>query len=308
MQLLLFLALALGVFMTVLLIGSSVLSGITGVSLVEMGDPSSFNTNPKALTILRSMLLLQFLGLFVIPPLLFAYFSDPEPAHYLGLRAPVKPGYWVVAVAILLIAIPLVEYTGMLNRSANFGKDLQVWAQTMEEDALQTVQFLLRKGTVSHLILNLVFIAGFAAVGEELFFRGVLQRLFIRGTRSPWAGIIVAAFFFSFFHFQFFGFLPRLLLGMVLGAIFWYSGSLWTAIAAHFVYDAFIIMLIYFDPQKLQTPEAPMISASYLGIAAIASAVVAGLLIWWMKKNTTVSYAAHYSDDDSGVTEKEIHF
>ncbi|MEJ7914152.1 MAG: CPBP family intramembrane glutamic endopeptidase, partial [Chitinophagaceae bacterium] len=222
--------------------------------------------------------------------------------------APVKAAYWVVAVALLFTAIPLVEYTGMLNRSVNFGKDLQVWAQGMEDDALKTVQFLLRKGSISHLVLNLVFIAGFAAVGEELFFRGVLQRLFIKGTSSPWAGIILAAFFFSFFHFQFFGFLPRLLLGIVLGAIFWYSGSLWTAIAAHFVYDAFIIMVIYFDQKMLQTPEAPMISASYLGMAAVASTVVTGLLIWWMKKNATVSYAELYSDEDSEETEKEITF
>lgn len=309
MQVLLFLGMAFGIFIVVTLIGSSLLSSITSISLLEMDDSSKFDkSNPEMYTVLRGMLLLQFLGLFLIPSLLFSYFSDPKPAQYLGLKSPTKMGYWVVAIALLFIAIPVVEYTGVLNKQINFGKGIQAWAKGMEDEATKTIQFMLGTNSVSDLILNLIFIAGFAAVGEELFFRGILQRLFIKGTKSPWLGIIIAAFLFSFFHFQFFGFIPRFLLGIVLGAIYWYSGSLWVAIAAHFVYDAFIIVLVYFNPAMVQNPEAPMVNQAYLGIAALVSAVITGLLLWWMKKNSNTRYEDVYADDDTKPTEKDFTF
>ncbi len=297
-QLFLFLGLAFGIFIVVSVIGSTILSAVMGISLLQMADAGKFaGENPKMLTLLRGMLLLQFLGLFVIPSLLFAYFSHPRPQLYLGLQKPFKKGYWPVAVVLLVLALPVVEYTGIINRNLNFGADLHTWAQGMEEEAAKTVQFMLGTHSVSDLLLNLVFIAGFAAIGEELFFRGILQRLFIKGTKNSWIGIILAAFLFSFFHFQFFGFIPRFLLGIVLGAIYWYSGSLFTAIAAHFIYDAFIIVLAYFNPQMIENPDAPLLNPAHIGLAALASSAVVGLAIWWMKKNSSASYKKLLAED-----------
>ena len=309
MQLLLFLGMAFGIFFVVFLLGSMILSQITGIGLFEMGEISKWDgSNPNQMTAIRGMLLLQFLGMFLIPSLLFSYFSDPAPLHYLGLKTPFKPGYWAVGIVLLLVAIPIVEYTGVLNRNINFGAGIQGWAQSMEDEAAKTIQLMLGKSTTTDLFLNIIFIAAFAGIGEELFFRGILQRLFIRGTKSPWAGIIIAAFIFSFFHFQFFGFIPRFLLGILLGAIYWYSGSLWPAIIAHFLYDAFIIILAYFNPQLIQNPEASMVDGSYLGIAALVSLALVLLLVWWMKKNSAITYNAIYKDDTPQPSDKDFTF
>ena len=309
MQLLLFLGMAMGIFVVVSLLGSSLITAIVGMNLMEMGPISGWDkTDPRVLTSLRGMLLLQFLGLFTIPSLLFSYFSDPRPLHYLGLRKPWKAGYWFVGIALLFIAIPLVEGTGLINKKINFGPELQTWAQTMEDEATKTIQFMLAPNSWTDLVLNLIFIAVFAAVGEELFFRGILQRLFIKGTGSPWGGIIIAAFFFSFFHFQFFGFIPRFLLGIVLGAIYWYSGSLWTAIAAHFAYDALIIVLYHFNPEMLQNPDAPIVAPTIMGTAVLISAAGVGLLLWWMKKASRTSFEEEYRDDEEQPSEKDLSF
>lgn len=308
-QLLLFLGMAMGIFVATTLIGSSIVGAVSGLNPMEMGPIARWDkSDPRALAALRGMLLLQFLGLFSIPSLLFSYFSDPRPLHYLGLRQPSKAGYWIVGIALLFIAIPLVEATGVLNKKINFGTDLQTWAENMEAEATQTIQFMLAPNSWSGLVLNLIFIAGFAAVGEELFFRGVLQRLFIRGAKSPWVGITIAAFFFSFFHFQFFGFIPRFFLGMVLGAIYWYSGSLWTAIAAHFAYDALIIVLYHFNPQMVQNPDAPILPPVYMGTAALISAAGVGLLMWWMKRHSRTSYAEEYREDEEEPSQKDFTF
>jgi hypothetical protein len=310
MQLLLFLGMAFGIFFVISLLGSLILTQITGIGLFEMADMSKLDSgDPKMMTVIRGMLLLQFLGLFVIPSLLFSYFSDPKPMDYIGLKQPGKMSYWIIAVALLIIAIPVVEYTGLFNKNLNFGKGVQTWAQSMEDEAAKTIQFMLGTTSVVDLVLNIIFIAAFAGIGEELFFRGILQRLFIKGTKSPWAGIIIAAFFFSFFHFQFFGFIPRFLLGILLGAIYWYSGSLWTAIIAHFFYDAFIIVLAYFNPQMIKNPDASMLDKSMLGMMALVSAALVGVMVWWMKRNSTTTFASVYNDeDDLNSSEKDLSF
>jgi hypothetical protein len=71
--------------------------------------------------------------------------------------------------------------------------------KTSEESAAKQIGFMLKRNTVQDLFLNLVLVAVFAGVGEELLFRGVLQRLFIKLFKNPWAGILVTAFIFSRF-------------------------------------------------------------------------------------------------------------
>ena len=296
-QLVIFIGIAVGIFTALSAIGTLILSSMTGISVFEVSDMAKWKDNPRMLTFVRGMLLMQFLGLFVIPSLLFAYFSDPKPLPYIGIRKPVKPIYWILGIASLLVAIPLVEYTGLINREINFG-GAQSWMQRMEEEAMEQIKFMLGKQTVGELMTNLVFIAVFAGVGEELFFRGVLQRLLIKAFKSPWAGILVTAFLFSALHVQFFGFIPRFLLGILLGAVYWYSGSLLTAIVAHFIYDAFFIILAYFQPQIIDNTEAVMFNGSSQIILAIVSTVLVLLIVWLMKKNSTITYADVYRNDE----------
>ena len=194
-QLLLFIGMAVGIFTIFSAIGMSILSSMTGISMFDVSDLSKWKANPKMLTYVRGMLLVQFLGLFLIPSLLFAYFSDPRPLQYIGIKKPIHPIYWILGIASLLVAIPLVEYTGLINRQVNFGS-AQNWMQRMEDEAMQQIKFMLGKHTVTELVTNLVFIALFAGIGEELFFRGVLQRLFIKVFKNPWAGILLTAFLF----------------------------------------------------------------------------------------------------------------
>ncbi|MBD0331244.1 MAG: CPBP family intramembrane metalloprotease [Chitinophagaceae bacterium] len=297
-QLLLFIGMALGIFVVLSIAGVWILSKITHINLLDVSDPDKWDSsNPNMITFVRGMLIVQFLGLFLVPSLLFAYFSDPKALEYVGFRRPVRHIYWFIAVVTLMVAIPLVEYTGVLNRHLLFPEGLQKWMQSMEDEAAKQIQFMLSRHSVTELILNITLIAGLAAVGEELFFRGVLQRLFIRAFKNPWAGIIVAAFLFSGFHLQFFGFIPRLLLGILLGAIYWYSGSLWTAIVAHFVYDGFFIVLAYFQPKLVQDTEATVFNESSLALLALMSTVLLVVLILMMRKHSTVTYDSVYTDD-----------
>jgi membrane protease YdiL (CAAX protease family) len=100
------------------------------------------------------------------------------------------------------------------------------------------------------LLVSIVLVGLLAAIGEELFFRGILQRIMIQIFRSPWLGIFVTAAIFSAIHGQFLGFIPRMILGIILGLLYWYSGSLLPAIAGHFVFNSLQILLVYYKGHR----------------------------------------------------------
>ena len=293
-QLLLFIGLAFGIFMVLGLLGTIIYTSVTDTRLNDLMDLDL--TKPDTVHHLRFMQTLQFFGLFVIPVWLFAYFSDPSPAEYLGLRKPTAKRYWIYGVLAMMIAIPLVTYTGVLNQQITFDESTQQWIKSQEEAANKMIEYMLNRRTPWELFLNIIFIAVLAGVGEELFFRGVLQRLFIRAFRSPWAGIILTAIIFSAIHMQFLGFIPRVIMGIILGAIYWYSGSLWAAILAHFFYDAFLIVLTYFNPHLI-TEDPGEYPQSELAILAVVSAVLTGVIVWLMKKQSKTRYQVVYEND-----------
>lgn len=300
MQLLLFLGMAFGMFLIASLIGVTILSKTTGIALTDLQNSATWKMNdPRIVTFMRSMILLQFLFLFTIPVLLFSYFADPKPAQFLGLKAPSHGVYWIWGLLLIVVSYPFVEYLGFINQKIPVGGDTQKWMKGMEEEAARQIRFMLNNRTPLELLKNLVFIALFAGIGEELFFRGILQRLFIRMTHNPWLGIILTAVIFSGIHFQFYGFLPRVFLGILLGAIYWYSGSLWIAILAHFLYDAAVIVIVYFNPQLLANTEATLIKGQevQLLIGAMISLALAFAILQRMQRKSVASYEAVYSDD-----------
>jgi membrane protease YdiL (CAAX protease family) len=301
-QLFTFIGLAFGCFLALGMIGMMILAKITGMDMQQMGDANSWDlANPVYVTVVRGMQLIQFLSLFTIPVFLFAYFSDPQPVKYLGLKKS-TPFYFLVGGVILFIALPFVDGLGILNHQLiPENTSLGNWMKSSEEKAMKPMLLLVKQNSLQALMLNLLFIAIFAGVGEELFFRGVLQRILIRLFKSPMAGIVVASVLFSAIHFQFYGFLPRFALGMLLGLIYWYSGSLWPAIIAHVVYDAIAVVLFYFNPSLAESQDATFQFANRT-VLAIISAVLVGWLVYLMKKKSTNSYEKVYAGDAVDVS------
>ena len=297
-QLLVFIGLSIAIFMVLSLIGMTVLAQFTGLGLMEMADPAKWDlSNPKTMVMVRGMLVVQFLALFLIPVFLFAYFSDPKPLQYLGLSQKVDPFYLMAGTLLLIISLPLASWLGVLNQSIPFPPGMQQWMDDMGKESNRQIEYMLGQKGIDQLFKNLFFIAVFAGVGEELFFRGVIQRLLIRWFKNHWAGILVTAAFFSAIHFQFDGFFPRMMLGILLGAIYWYSGSLWPAILAHVVYDAFIVVVTYLDPSKISSEDPVKVTGASLWIQGFISLILVVALVRWMKMRSTQSFEKVYAGD-----------
>ena len=295
-QFLVFLSVVAVCFFVIGLIGTFILSAITGISLEQMADLSGMDFSKSAhLNFLRGMQAVQFVSLFLVPVWICTWLFSGDSGQYLGLKAPSSRGYILAGVGVMLVAIPFTGWLGELNRNIPFPSDMASWMHQKEQEAEKTITALLSRRTVTDLLLNLVFIAVFAAVGEELLFRGMVQRLLIKMFRSPWAGILISAALFSAMHMQFYGFLPRFALGILLGAIYWYSGSLWVAMLAHFVYDAVLIIVAYTNPETVK--QENNLSMSNLALAGSISLFLVILLLEWMRRRSVTSYEKVYAGD-----------
>jgi uncharacterized protein len=121
----------------------------------------------------------------------------------------------------------------------------------MEDNANALIKQLLVMNSPWELLLNLLVVGVAPALGEELVFRGVIQQQAQRLFKNPHVAIWITAILFSAIHFQFAGFLPRMVLGGVLGYLFWWSGNLWLPIIGHFFFNSFQVIAYYFVGDKV---------------------------------------------------------
>jgi hypothetical protein len=231
------------------------------------GNPGLFNdlTIPGVIPALKIIQTASALGAFVLPALFFARMSDRKPLSFLNLDVFPKAGWWPLAILTILSAAPLINLLGELNSRMNLPaalSGLQHWMMDKEAEAAKlTAQFLKADG-VGELAVNLIIVALLAAIGEELLFRGVLQNQLFRWMKNKHAAIWVTAIVFSAFHMQFFGFLPRMAIGALLGYFYVWSGSLWVSILTHFTNNAFGVIVTYLIQHKAISVELDTVGNS----------------------------------------------
>lgn len=204
--------------------------------------------NPNTIATLKIIQGLSVLVVFVFPAILFAVFWTKPRIHYLGVTT--KPAITTLMIAGIgmLLAMPMINWLSDANQHLKLPEALsgiETWMQQSEEKAKILTEAFTKGTSVGVLILNLIVIALMAALSEELFFRGVLQKVLIDCTRNKHVGVWIGAILFSAFHMQFFGFLPRMLMGAYLGYLFLWSGSLWPSIVAHFINNGMAVVLIW---------------------------------------------------------------
>ncbi len=189
---------------------------------------------------LRFLQAFQSFMVFIVVPCLAGWMFSHNLRSYYVLRMPT--GRQMMWVAVLMVSlIPIVNFSMQLNKLVVFPESLQLlynWMVQLEKQAEDILLFFFSDTSFLGLGLSLFIIAVIPAIGEELVFRGLLQKIFTQWTKNAHIAIWISAFLFSFIHFQFFGFLPRMLLGAFFGYLFLWSGNLLIPIFAHFVNNA----------------------------------------------------------------------
>lgn len=279
MQLATFVGFFIGFLLLYSLFLSTALPAWSGFTLndIQHGNLS----DPKVIAYLKLTQFLYTLIVYFVPPALFAYFWQPYPMQFLGLRNPTSPMQIILALMVMICALPMVAVLSEWNEGWPVGPA----ARELRQQAEQLTRAMLRMPAITDLLTGLLLVAIIPAIGEELFFRGVFQRLLIQLVRNKWIGVLLTAIIFSAVHADLMGFVPRVVLGFLLGAVYVLSGNLWLSILGHLLNNGMQVVALYlFQHGYIKTdPMQEEHVAWYLG--AVSLIVTAGLL-WALKKRS----------------------
>lgn len=222
------------------------------------------------------------LGLFAAPALVFGRCF----AENLTLRAKPKLTSVLVCVLIMTVSMPFCSFLEELNLSMRLPDSLsglEDWMRRQEDAANLLTEKILSRTSPGYTALNLLVVALFPAFGEELYFRAAVQDSLLEKTAGMkgWICVIVTAAVFSAVHLQFFGFLPRLFLGMLLGFMLLVTRNIWVSVICHFFNNACAVLFFGRFSQE-QMREIPQFWE--LKTVIVLSAVLIGLLFWFLTK------------------------
>lgn len=234
--------------------------------------------------VLRILTVLQDMVMFITPAVACAMLSTRYPARLLAVDRAPGLNATLTAIAALLVSMPAMNQLIALNESMHLPESmagLEQWIRAMEDDAAAKMNIAIGAHNIPSLVINILIIGVMAGVSEELFFRGALQRLL--STRlGVHASVWTAAVIFSAVHMQFYGFVPRMLLGAFFGYALVWSGTLWLPVILHVANNTIYLIAQY----RYGTPDIPEAGFSWTTVLiSLVSVVLTAVLLASMRRS-----------------------
>lgn len=278
-----------------MLVGNIVFIGISAfISYIVWGynffaNPAFLTvlSNPDMLPIVKLFQALQTVGLFLFPGIVWAWFYTKPIKKSFMLGKFIRAEMVLFLFLLVLVAVPMINWLAELNGQIVFPDGLKSLEYSFRSNEARAESFmfaLLKTDSVFVLFVNLFVVAVLPAVAEEVFFRGVLQNEIERSMRhSVWA-VLITAFIFSAFHFQFFTFLPRFILGIILGLVYVWSRNLWMPIVFHFFNNAMtVIAWFWFSPEIINENIDTLGTYNNMWMLALLSTLVVSLFLYYVR-------------------------
>ncbi|MCC8424410.1 CPBP family intramembrane glutamic endopeptidase [Mucilaginibacter sp. UR6-11] len=253
LQFIIFISLTIAVIGGGYLIGAAMVVGLYGVNILM--DIARLNlNNPNAVNGLWVVQIVSTTIPILAASIIFARLVVKNQREYLKTSFNFPGLLLVIVFFVMLISSPLIEYLSNINQQLqlpHFLDGVQRWMRETEDEAQRLTAVLLQMKTIQSMIFKLLVVGLLTAIVEEFMFRGCMQTIFIKWTGNLHAAIWITAVLFSTFHMEFFGFLPRLLLGVLFGYFVAWSGSIWTSVWAHFLNNGTAVVVSYLYQNKM---------------------------------------------------------
>lgn len=221
-------------------------------NLADLSDTTTLIKNGN-IHLLKYIQIIQSVFLFVIPPIVFAFFVTKKPGTWLKTNKGISWQTLILLFFLMMSMFPVSNFLAEINRSLqlpDFMSGIYDWMLQKEQALAVVTEQFLKADSIGEFTLNFVMIAIIPAIGEELLFRGVLQKLFSDWTKNIHWGIFITAFLFSAVHMEFLTFLPRFFLGVIFGYLLVWTQSLWVPILAHFFNNGLAVIISYLSQKQ----------------------------------------------------------
>ncbi len=246
-------------------------------------------TNPRTIAILKYFQVVNQIGVFILPALFYSQLESRSVSGYLRLKRSIKLNYLIISVFIIVAAIPAINWLVQANgqmRLPEWLSRIEQWMRESEDRAKLLTDAFLNVNTVGGLVINLIIIALLAAVGEEFLFRGVILRIFDDWSGNIHLSVVLSAIIFSTIHFQFYGFFPRLFLGIMFGYIFLWTGNIWIPVILHFLFNGITVVAYYLANSGIIENDVDSIGSSTNIFVLLGSLISAVLLLLYLNSLT----------------------
>lgn len=276
---------AVSSFLFVLLIGMLIAVPLFDIEFMKFGEYLD-HTNPDNIAIIKFFQIMQSIGMFIIPAFIagFLFYNKNKGIFGFGLnKAPIFKTLVIASVA-MIAGLPIINILAKINAGLSMPdalKFVEEWMLDKENYAQGLTEAFLRVDGINGLFLNIFMIGVLPAIGEELLFRGIIQRALTEGMKNAHAGILITSILFSALHMQFYGFLPRMVLGIFFGYLLVWSGNIWVPMLTHFINNTFAVLVAYFYFQDGQSLEIDNLGTNQETITwFVFSLLITGALIY----------------------------
>lgn len=205
--------------------------------------PKSLALNQRSVYLITSAA--QSIGAFVIPSLLMAMFVGKHPLNFLSLDNSPTWKSILGMVLVFVISFPLLNQIVYWNEHLFLPESwhgLESKLREWETANAAVGNVILSSQSIGGMLSGVLVVGVLTGFGEEVFFRGALQTTLASSGLNRQSAVWISALIFSFMHFQFFGFVPRLLMGAMFGYYLLWSGSLWNSIIAHALNNSVVVV------------------------------------------------------------------
>ncbi len=231
----------------------STLLGILALVPFYGSEVLSLLSNPDFhdASVIHAMKVIQIVNMaggLLLPAFIYLWLCTPVTGKSAMLTKSVTPLAVFLSVILIVLSQPLIGWANDLNSYLTLPDGLSFledWMKNAENQGEMITEAFLSTTSGAGLMVNIFMIAILPAFAEELLFRGALAGLFKDWTKNTHVAVFLSSLIFAAIHLQFYGFLPRFLLGMALGYLFFWSGSLWLPICAHFT-NNFLSVIVEF--------------------------------------------------------------
>lgn len=272
------------------IIVSAILTGAIGnvVLHVKIENLASEILKPENVQVARLIQIITSFFIFPLPALIVAGLNGGSATHNLGFNEAISRSQILLVVFILIAGTMISGALAEVNQLIPIPKSAATYFRSLEDNYNKEVLAMSNLKSTFDLVMSLLVLALLPAIFEEMLFRGCLQKIIVSITRSAFGGIFITSIIFSAVHFSYYGFLPRLFLGLMLGYIFYYSKSIWLSILAHFLNNAYAVIGMYMLSRsgQLSTDALEETFPWYYGL--IGAAIFILVLIQFKKESAKV--------------------
>jgi len=287
------------VCLSILLSLSQVILALMGYHVLNNPDFFTDYTNAGNMPAIKFVQIVYSFSAFLIPPFIFAYMLGKRPLDYLSLNRKSYLNLALLAILIFLTAMSFINYISELNQHIDipnfiggsfsfhiagkefYCKGIEQWMKDTESQLGGFTDALLKMPGLKSLAVNMLMLAFLPAMGEELLFRGTIQKLIAEKSGKVHLAVWLTAVIFSAIHMQFYGFIPRMLLGAMLGYLLVWSGNIWYPILGHFTNNGIAVLLTYFSQHGYIDENVENVGAGNSPIVyAIVSLALTALILY----------------------------